>query len=65
MTSILFVIVRIYRNYFKFIYVRKKPFCALFAQFLKSMLNFEQCEKMITLKAYLFPKLRATKGVVT
>ena len=35
-----------------------------FCQFFKATLNFEHHQKKVTLMAYVFPKVRALKGVV-
>ena len=44
---------------------KQKNFSELFHGFLESTLNFEHFRKKMTLIYYVFPKLRAPKGVVT
>ena len=58
MTSILFVIKRIYRNQLKYNYLRKKK---LVLNFLRYSLNFH---KGMILIAYKSPKLRTANLVV-
>ena len=43
---------------------KEKPSSKLFDAFFKSPLNFEHCQKIITLIAYVFPKLRTPKDLV-
>ena len=43
---------------------KQKTFSEFFGAFFKSPLNFEHCQKIITLIAYVFPKLRTPKDVV-
>ena len=43
---------------------KQKLFSQFFSVFLKSRSTFEPFEKMVTLIAYVFPKLRTRKNVV-
>ena len=43
---------------------KQKLFSQFFSVFLKSTSTFEPFEKMVTLIAYVFPKLRTRKNVV-
>ena len=42
---------------------KQNIFSRLFAAFFEFALNFEHCQKNMTLIAYLFPKLPTTKDV--
>ena len=44
---------------------KPKPFSQFFYTFFKSKSNFEHFEKKMTLIAYVFPKLRSSKNLVT
>ena len=66
MTSILFLVATIQYKQFKCIYFKnKKLFSQVFFAFSKSTLNLQHFQKNVTLIAYVFPKLRTPKGVVT
>ena len=43
---------------------KQKKFSAFFAAFFESALNFEHFQRKMTLIAYVFPKLPATKNVL-
>ena len=65
MISILFVIVKFYRNQFKCNYLRYiLLFLKFFAPFLKSTSILEHFSKRITLKDDVFPKIRSAKEMV-
>ena len=61
MTSILYLIERIWRYQLRCNYLIKKNAAQFFASFLKSRWNFECLEKKVTLIALVFPKLRTPK----
>ena len=44
---------------------KQKNFSAFFAVFFESALNFEHFQRKMTLIAYVFPKLPATKNVLS
>ena len=44
---------------------KQKKFCELFCEFLKFTLNLEHFRKEMTILAYVFPKLRTPKGVIS
>ena len=46
------------------LYQKQKTFSAFFAPFFESALNFEHFQRKMTLIAYVFPKLPATKNVL-
>ena len=64
MTSIFFVIVRIYGKQFICNYLRNKIFFVLLTSFPKSAWNFKHFKTMMSLIAYVFGKLQAAKDVV-
>ena len=43
---------------------KEKTFSKIFSAFLKSALNFEHCQKKMTLIADVFPKLPSPKKVI-
>ena len=44
---------------------KRKTFCPFFCAFVKSTSNFEKFQIKMTLIAYVFPKLRTPKNVVS
>ena len=46
------------------LYEKQKTFSQLFSPFLKSTLNFEYCQKKMTLIADVFPKLPSPEKLV-
>ena len=46
------------------LYQKEKIISDIFSAFYESALNSEHFQKMITLIAYVFPKLRTTKNVL-
>ena len=44
---------------------KQKKFCELFCEFLKFTLTLEHFRKEMTILAYVFPKLRTPKGVIS
>ena len=46
------------------LYQKQNVFSQFFSVFFESGLNFEHFRKKMTLRAYVFPKLRTTKDVL-